>query len=421
MKNKIILIVSLIISLSTLSQYSIKPIKTTSPCNDAMLMEITGEWHQLNKISPGFMGLTAAQIQEGTKRLDAIHKLVQGVYHELNGAIVADGYKTFQAEFAKQVRFEKNGSGINEVTVAGKPFPFFFYNCVVYPYFCTGTNEIGNIYPVAGSGGIEINVNGGLSNFLGDWGVQADEGTIKGRPIKMKKTAAKMWKGYELCYPSGPGGPESNEQSGSWCLLVHRKGMLPYIPVTRKQYLDFILNYLPKVFDPIIQGYNDMPVRSLEEQEAEKNRILAKYEKDYGKDPKRLKSAVDYYLSGYKTEQQQRDENKEKTIKDKNDALKRYHDELDNLTKDGSLDSPAIIQGMMIYPKDDVPIFTTEEAGGQMLVTENPKYMRKDLPVYVPQFFLVHWSWQNYPSVIKFGKAINENFPIEKLQEMIDK
>ena len=66
-------------------------------------------------------------------------------------------------------------------------------------------------------------------------------------------------------------------------------------------------------------------------------------------------------------------------------------------------------------------IFTTEEAGGGMLVTENPKYMRKDLPVYVPQFFFVSWSWNNYPSVVKFGKAINENFPIEKLQAMIDK
>jgi hypothetical protein len=47
--------------------------------------------------------------------------------------------------------------------------------------------------------------------------------------------------------------------------------------------------------------------------------------------------------------------------------------------------------------------------------------MRKDLPVYVPQFFFVSWSWNNSPSVVKFGKAINENFPIEKLQEMIDK
>jgi hypothetical protein len=80
MKKQIILIVSLIISLSSLSQHSIKPIKTTSPCNDAMLMKITGEWHQFNNISPGFMGLTVAQIQEGIKRLDAIHKLVQEVY-----------------------------------------------------------------------------------------------------------------------------------------------------------------------------------------------------------------------------------------------------------------------------------------------------------------------------------------------------
>jgi hypothetical protein len=123
------------------------------------------------------------------------------------------------------------------------------------------------------------------------------------------------------------------------------------------------------------------------------------------------------------TDKQQRDEMINQNTKSKNDVMKFYRDELDKATKDGSLDEPAIILGGLFSPIDNsnFSIFTTEEAGGNMLVTENPKYMRKDLPVYVPQFFLVFWSWQNFPSVIKFGKAINENFPIEKLQAMIDK
>src|SRR5437762_8012038 len=382
MKKKIAIIASLIISLSLLGQKAIIT-KTTSPCNDAMLMAIPGEWHRFNNLSPGFMGLTAAQIQEGTKRLDAIHKLMQEVYPEFNGAIVADGYKTFQAEFATQVRFEKNDNGnIEEVTVTGKPFPFFFYSCIVYPYFCTGTNEIQNLYGRAGgSGGIEINVNGGLSNFLGDGGQDFDEATIDGRRIKTKKIPAKIWKENELCYPSGAGGPVSNEQSGSWCVLIHRKGMLPYIPVTKKQYLERALKYLPKFF------YLD---------------------------PKILDMVPD---------KQQRDEMINQNTKSKNDVMKFYRDEFDKATKDGSLDEPAIILGGLFSPIDNsnFPLFTTEEAGGNMLVTENPKYMRKDLPVYVPQFFFVSWSWNNSPSEVKFGKAINENFPIEKLQEMIDK
>ena len=31
-----------------------------------------------------------------------------------------------------------------------------------------------------------------------------------------------------------------------------------------------------------------------------------------------------------------------------------------------------------------------------MLVTENPEYMRKDLPKYVPQFFVVNWKWNDW-------------------------
>jgi hypothetical protein len=378
MKNKIILIVSLIISLSSWSQTTIK---TTTPCNDAMLMAIPGEWHQFNNISPGFMGLTAAQIQEGVKRLDVIHKLMQGIYPEFNGAIVADVNKTFQAEFAKQVRFEKKNDGsFEEVTVTRKPFPFFYYSCAIYPYFCTGPNEIHNLYGEAGgSGGIEININGGLSNFLGDCGGDYDEATIDGRRIKIKKTPAKIWKENELCFPSGAGGPASNEKFGSWCVLIHRKGMLPYIPVTKKQYLERALKYFPKLF------YLD---------------------------PKMIDMIPD---------KQQRDEQINQNTKLKNDVMKFYRDELDKVTKDGTLDEPAIVHGGIFSPSYDFSIFTTEEAGGNMLVTENPNYMRKDLPPYVPQFFFLSWSWQDYPSVIKFGKAINENFPIEKLQEMIDK
>ena len=69
----------------------------------------------------------------------------------------------------------------------------------------------------------------------------------------------------------------------------------------------------------------NLPVRSLEEQEKEKNAKLAKFEKDFGKDPKRLKSAVDYYLSGYKTEQQIRDEQVQNAKKNKAAGVKKIY------------------------------------------------------------------------------------------------
>jgi hypothetical protein len=71
---------------------------------------------------------------------------------------------------------------------------------------------------------------------------------------------------------------------------------------------------------------------------------------------------------------------------------------------------------------EQLPIFTTIEEGGRMLITENPAYIRKDLPKFVPQLIIMHWQWnEGYVAAEHFRKMLEENFPIEKLQAMIDK
>ena len=59
-----------------------------------------------------------------------------------------------------------------------------------------------------------------------------------------------------------------------------------------------------------------------------------------------------------------------------------------------------------------------------MLVTENPAYIRKDLPKYIPQFIV--YGLNNGPvyyidQSLNPYKLIDDNFSIEKLQAMIDK
>ena len=213
-------------------------------------------------------------------------------------------------------------------------------------------------------------------------------------------------------------GDENSIGEGS--VLIHREGMLPYIPVTRKQYLDHSLKHLEEILDEQIKLFKSTPVRSLEVQEAEKKKKLEKFQNDFGKDSKRLKSAVDYYLSGYQTEQQQRDERVNKAIKNKEGILKHYRDELEKTTKEGLLDSAAIIK-VFHSPDAQLPVFFKESEGGNMLVTENPKYLNKNLPKYVPQFMVLHWSAAFPPPHSKIGAAMLANFPIEKLQAMIDK
>jgi len=95
---------------------------------------------------------------------------------------------------------------------------------------------------------------------------------------------------------------------------------------------------------------------------------------------------------------------------------------LEATTTAGLLDSPAVVLTIMEIGTD-IPIFTTQNSGGRMLVTENPAYMRKDLPKYIPQF-MIYSMWDCHCGVDQLlnpYKLIEENFPVEKLQAMIDK
>src|SRR5678816_4242550 len=108
----------------------------------------------------------------------------------------------------------------------------------------------------------------------------------------------------------------------------------PYIPVTRKQYLELCINHFTKFFDN--------PVAEWEKRSAE---------------------------MGIKTDPSE----KEKWQKQKKDVVKHYQDELANTTTAGLLESPAIVMGFL-NPLINYPIFIPETEGGHMLVTENPKY-----------------------------------------------
>ena len=403
MKKQIILLLLIIIHLSSWSQ---KTIPTDGPCTTAMAEKAKGRWIK----NPDNLFTTAGQ-SEVFKRLDAIHQLVLKLYPEPTG-VDAVWHRTNRNQFfASQLKIDYNRDGVprrNEIN--GIPVATYYYSAAFFPYFCGNKeNEMYQGYP--GETGTRISVYINSFDAYARGGVD-DPMTIDGRPVRMRIPVRKTWKGYELLY--------NDEISTFRSILIHRDGILPYIPVTRKQYLDHSIEHLNEIFDKIIKDTKELPVRSLEEQEAEKKNKLAKFEKDFGKDPKRLKSAVDYYLSGYQTDQQRRDEQVKAQIKNKEDVLKHYQDELENTTKDGLLDSPATVR-LFHSPDAQTPVFVKEIEGGSMLVTENPAYIKKDLPKYTPQFMVLSWSWDSTPPLKKIGEIVEANFPIEKLQAMIDK
>ena len=376
MKKNILILSLLIVHLSSGSQQFVK---TTAPCNEELLKSTAGRW-----IPPGerlHAKISKQQQQEILNRINIVHQFVYTIYPTPLG-IDAVWYKaTSDEEFAQQVKIDHypNGS-LREDFVNGIPVVVYSYLAKFYKYACGFDRHEGEImrgYP--GEGGasfvVEANEVGGL--------LPHDQSTlgmeIGGRPIRMMLPVKGKWKGYTL-YQREAG-------SGTTMVLLHREGMLPYIPVTRKQYLDLSITYLTKFYDEW--------TADLVESE--------KLAPDMGIKPD--SSA------------------KEKIEKQKKDVLKYYRDELAATTAAGLLDSPAVITTIMCYPDINYPIFTPESEGGKMLATENPAYFRKDLPKYTPQLFVLlleRDGWLYTPKNEPI-KLLEENFPIEKLQAMIDK
>jgi len=353
-------------------------VKTTTPCNEELLKNTPGLW--INPANRVNAKISKQQQQEIFNRLDKIHQFVFDIYPSPLG-IDAVWYRfTTDGDFAQQIRIDHfPGGKTNESFVNGIPVVSYSYTANFYGYGC-GRNkyEIMRGYPGEGGATVEVfanYLNGFLLNDYG--GVEGMQ--IDGRKIRRMPTVKGKWKGYTL-YQTEAG-------SGISMVLLHREGMLQYIPVTRKQYLDLSISYLNKFYDKQIAAM------------VQSEKQLA----DMGEKPD--PSA------------------KEKFEKQKKDVLKHYQDALAATTAAGLLDAPAIIPAAMGYASTALPVFTAETTGGRMLVTENPAYFRKDLPKYIPQLFVLLLEKVDWPFSPKQDpiKLMEEYFPIEKLQAMIDK
>lgn len=404
MKKQTILLLLLFVQLSSWSQSS-----GSGACTDELVQNSKGIWV---KNGEGRGSGTKVQQDEAFRRMEDIHQILLNMYPNPVGVdIMWLKGMGGTGHFGSRVKYRNTRDNVRTFDFTNQlPLVSYNYNIVFKPYFCQHTHEGVFLKPGRenlGSKGITISANK-FDELIGEGGI--DDWTIDGLPVRtMSPLAKEKWNGYEVHV--GEFG------SSLHLMLIHRKGILPYKPVSRKVYLEYCIKFHTAMHDESIKRTEQLPVRSLAEQEAEKNARLAKFEKDFGKDPKRLKSAVDYYLSGYQTDQQRRDEQVQKGKRIKEEELKKFTDELAKTTREGLLDSPAVVQVSLLSD----PIFTTDPEKGQMIVTHNPEYFRKDLSGHVPQFFVMSWIWSDYPPHRKYEKKMLEEFPIEKLQAMIDK
>ncbi len=399
MNKQILLLFLIILHFSTKGQ---KSITTDGRCTDAMAMQAKGKWIKTTHDQ-------APKSKEINNILDEFYNIVIKIYPQPTGVDAVWHKREGMSYFGSRLKSSTYTDGRPKYEEIELPhFRQYYYKCGFFRYRCEYNKTHTMVPGYPGETGTWVTISANNSQpAIG--GAPDDSWTINGFPVRLLNPGARTYSGVEL--------RDAAKGRNYRIVLVHRKGILPYIPVTRKQYLEQCIIYQTKLWDELIKVTEYLPVRSLEEQEKEKNAKLAKFEKDFGKDPKRLKSAMDYYLSGYKTDQQTREEQVDKTKKTKERELKKFRDELEKTTQQGLLDSPAMIG--VIYNSD--PIFYTNPLNASMLVIENRDYIRKDLPRHVPQLFVVSWEWSDWAPQEKIDEIMEKDFPFEKLQAMIDK
>jgi hypothetical protein len=350
-------------------------LKISAPCNQEFLNSYKGKW--LIPDTTLVNSPTKNYAQKAKARIMAIHDLIKHVYPQ---PIASDAYwrGTYsKSDFAYTIKYVTEDGRTQKEYLKRIQVEGWKYYMILFAWICgENANEMWNGYPDAG-GGNAINVYANYLPVLTGEFSDDDVWTIDGLPIKAKMPVIGQWKGYDVVATNGG---YYADQNNEWLILIARNGMLPYIPVTRKQYLDRVIAYATKFYDKIIATNEQIPDKA------------------------------------------ERDEIKNRNIKAKNDAVKKLQDELEKTTRDGLLNATAVI-GTDPLVMNEGPIFLPEKDGGILLATDNPNYFRKDLPAYVPQLFVL--SWNRHPVKTKwetdFRKAIEENFPIERLQEMIDK
>ncbi|HEY6503439.1 MAG TPA: hypothetical protein VIZ28_05635 [Chitinophagaceae bacterium] len=399
MKPVINILILFILNFSSWSQTSIT---TVERCTDAMAMQAKGKWIRTTHEQ-------APKSKEINNILDEFHNMVIKIYPQPTGVDAVWHKREGMSYFGSRLKSSPYPDGRPRYLSTELPhFRQYYYKAGFFRYRCEYNKTHSMVPGYPGETGTWLTISANNSDpAIGN--APDDSWMINDMPVRTLNPGTRIF--------SDDGLKDAAKGRNYRIVLIHRKGILPYIPVTRKQYLDQCIIYQTKLWDELIKRTENLPVRSLEEQEKEKNAKLAKFEKDFGKDPKRLKSAVDYYLSGYKTDQQTRDEQVDKTKKTKERELKKFTDELEKTTEQGLLDSPAMIRELY----NSNLIFDTDPLQASMVVIENRDYIRKDLPKHVPQLFVVNWEWSDWAPQEKVAELMEKDFPYEKLQAMIDK
>jgi hypothetical protein len=349
-----------------------------------MIMNVKGKWVKTNDAN-----MKPAHQAQAIIRIDKMQKILHSAYPDLKG-MEAKWYRSMIKNPLIQ-----NGPISYQLTS-----PFFYYYC--------NTNV--NKMLLGGETAVVFHVYANQFNWFLD---VIENSYIQGQPVYLLRKRAGEIKGY----PVYEGNYNQRSNTGTYysrAIILTRNGIMPYVAVTKKQFLSAFISDNEKRFAKDLEFQKNRSVKSNEEEEAEKKKFLEMLERTTR--PDKLARTKENYLRNYITSSQQ----KEIWIAD----MKKNHEEnikpaqmfLSNHTTQ-ELEQPAILDH---NNRLEFKQFVTEEKGG-MLVRLNPDYFDTRLPKYMPQFLIAYWEWnigltQNY-----WRTQIENNFDFDAMKAMLDK
>lgn len=253
---------------------------------------------------------------------------------------------------------------------------------------------------------IRANYCGGLNDFLK---VNAKKyWTIK-RPKELKDGM------IYFEYPSVSSNISANEM-WVYAWMITYPGKLPYIPVTRREYLEEARQEIAKTQTEVIEGAKkNTTIRPAAVQEAAKQREVEYFKKNYPDNPRRWQR----YLEDYQTDEQKLQASINHMTKQYQATLKIMNDLLKNLSPE-ELQKPAVVSEIAAAFKGFEDDFI--ERNANMLIRWNPDYFNKELSKAVPQFFtvLIRERRADLPAV-EITRLFKQKFRFDALSSMLGK
>ncbi len=208
---------------------------------------------------------------------------------------------------------------------------------------------------------------------------------------------------------------EYPEHTKLW-LVTTAPDKLPYIPVTRKEYLEAAIQEVKIEKGRLIADIKErMPLKPAETQKAEKERELDQIRQTYS--GAEMEMRIRRFLQSYKTDEDYQKEGIENGTADI-DATLHVMDSLLTHLSATDLKTPAVVSvkaTSFVAFEDSLP-------DHRILVQTNPAYFDPALTGEKPQCFLVCWNYDpSEPMAADIDRQLNNQFDFRKLLDLLGK